>query len=124
DRVDGFNRHVGAVTDDRARLDQVAPRVGRDSGTLLAKSRRYPRPVGRAVNALHRGYHAQLRETRHIGRIEMLRMLDSPAKALAAHVRRLPYALVQVEHLAIGAVADRVRVHLEAMLHGEFGGAF
>ena len=74
--------------------------------------------VGRAVDSLHRGDHAQLAEARDIGGAEVLRMLDAPAQVLLVGMR-FEGVLEDVERFAIGAVADGVDAQLVPVLDGQ-----
>jgi hypothetical protein len=62
------------------------------------------------VNPLHRGDDAELGETGQVGGIDVLRVLDAPAKVLPAVGGGLKGLLVDVEDFAVGAVANRVGV--------------
>src|SRR5262249_52005730 len=85
---------------------------------------------GGPAHTEHRRYSAlppssndpQLAETPKIPGTQRLRMLDPPAKLMRV---RTPGKRVfeDVEHLAVGAVSDRVHAKLEPVLQGEIGGA-
>ena len=102
--IELFDRRVRSVRDDGAAREQRAECVGAVEPVA-------PEPLGevavrRRVAELDGARHAQLRETRQVGGIEALRMLDPLAEP-----ERLPDVacrLERVERLAIGAVADRV----------------
>ena len=72
------------------------------------------------MHTLHRCDHAKLLEARYVGGINVLRMLDAPAEIVLGGI--VPEnTLVDVGHFAIGAIADRVNVHLEVVLQREAG---
>ena len=73
------------------------------------------------MHALHGGDDAELSEARDIGGVEVLRVLDAPAKVLLIGVG-LEGVFEDVEGLAVGAIADGVDAELVAVLDGEFGG--
>ena len=62
-----------------------------------------------------------LSEARNVGGVEVLGVLDAPAKVLLIGVG-LEGVFEDVEGFAVGAVADGVDAELEAVLDGEFGG--
>ena len=74
------------------------------------------------MDALHGGDDAQAAEARDVFGGDVLRVLDAPAQVIAGDARLGPDALIEIEHLAVGAVADGVGVHLKAMLQGDAGG--
>ena len=53
------------------------------------------------------------REARHVGAVEDLRVLDAEALSARMPGPRASTPLVDVEHLAVRAVADRVRARLK-----------
>ena len=65
-------------------------------------------------HGLHRRNHAELGESRDVGVVEDLRVLD--AKAVVGRRHRFERRLVGVERNAVAAVADGVRRHLEPVL--------
>jgi hypothetical protein len=73
------------------------------------------------VHTLHGGDHADLREAGDVVRVQVLRVLDAPAEV--APGSGAVDLLVQVQDLAVAAVADGVRVELVAVLQGDLGGA-
>src|SRR5262249_27457975 len=75
-----------------------------------------PRLVLDAVRRLHRGDHAELRETRDVVRMDDLRVLDAVPQR--ARLRFLAFdPLEEVERLAVARIAERVDRHLEAGFH-------
>ncbi len=72
------------------------------------------------MDGLHRRDHPELGEARDVLGVEVLGVLDAPAQVRRLGVRR-EGLLVDVEHLAVGAVADGVDAHLVAVLDRELG---
>ena len=72
------------------------------------------------MDPLHRRDHAELSEARDVCGAQVLRVLDAPAEILEIGTR-LERLFVNVEHFAIGAIADRVHAQLHAVLQGETG---
>src|SRR6185436_17038456 len=70
DRRDVLDRGVGPVQDARAALPQLAPDVAALGDTRVAEPLQGPGPVGRAVDALHRGEHAEPAEARDVGSVQ------------------------------------------------------
>ena len=68
------------------------------------------------MDPLHRRDHAELREAWDVGRRDVLCVLDAPPTIRLARIRA-ERALVDVEHLPVRAVADRVRRELEVVAH-------
>ena len=62
------------------------------------------------MDPLHGRNHAELGEAWHVDRMQMLRVLDAPAQRPT--VTPALRALVEIEDLAIGTVANRMRVQL------------
>ena len=73
--------------------------------------------------SLHSGGDTQLGKAWDICRIDVLCMLNAPAQFLTIDAGLFEHALVDVERLAIGALADGMSVDLEAVLDGELGRA-
>ena len=67
------------------------------------------------MHALHRRDHAELLEARYVSRIDVLCVLDAPAQVVLVGIVAED-ALVDVEHLTIRAIANRVDVHLIVVL--------
>ena len=105
----------------RARLHQFLPNVGAFFGALGSQPQNDERRVGRAVDALHGSDDTQLREARNIGGVEMLRMLDAPAEACLFGMF-FEDGFKDVQHFAIGAIADGVDAKLIAVRDGKLGG--
>jgi hypothetical protein len=58
------------------------------------------------VDAFHRGDDAELAEARNVGRAEVLRVLDPPAKLLAVFLRMsLERLFVDVQDLTVATIA-------------------
>ena len=73
------------------------------------------------MDALHGRDHAQLRKARYVGCAKMLRMLDPPAQGFLFGMF-LEDGLKNVQHFAIGAIADGVHAELIAVRDGKLGG--
>ena len=73
------------------------------------------------MDALHGRDDAQFAEARNIGGVEMLRMLDAPAQVLLVGML-VEDALVDIEHFAVGAVADGVDAELMSCRDGDLRG--
>jgi hypothetical protein len=67
------------------------------------------------VDPLHRRDHAELPEPRDVGRVEVLRVLDPPPQI---SFLRMPLEglLVNVQNLAVAAIADRMDAQLIVVL--------
>src|SRR5690606_22251218 len=78
----------------------------------LAEAVAGPIHIAGLVRGLHRRDHAELREARDVVGVEDLRVLD--AEAVDGGGVLVERGLVRIEHEAVAAVADGVRVHLEA----------
>ena len=74
------------------------------------------------MDALHRGEDSQFGEAHDVVGVDVLGVLDPPAEVVVG-ARRVEDGLVDVQDLAVGAVADGVRVDLEAVLDRDVGGA-
>ena len=74
------------------------------------------------MDPLHGCDHPELPEAPDVVRMQVLGVLDPPAKIGLARVRR-EGSLIEIQHLAVGAVSDRVSVQLVAVLDGERGRA-
>src|SRR6185503_12562839 len=84
---------------------------------------RHPWAVGDGMDRLHRSDDAERGEPWYVGGMQMLRVLDAPAEVRAIRMRpERPF--VEVQHLPIGAVADRMRVQLVAVADCQLRGAF
>ena len=66
-RAHVFHRRIGAVADHRARFHQLLPDVSALFGALRPQAQQHVRRIRGAVDALHRGDHAQFAEARDIG---------------------------------------------------------
>ena len=75
--------------------------------------------VGRAMDALHGGDHAQLLKPRYVVRVEVLGVLDAPSP-VSFSWRALEGFGKHVQCLAIGAVSDRVHTQLPIVLQAQF----
>ena len=103
-------------------LHELLPDVRAFFGALRPQAQQHVGGVGGAVDSLHRGDDAELPEARDILRAEVLGVLDAPAQVLL--VGMLPKdPFVDVEGLAVGAVADGVDAKLVAVLDGQLAGA-
>jgi len=112
-RIDLLDREVAAVRHHHAGVEQRPPGVGAEQ-TLRAESRAGPVHVACLVARLHGRNDAEGREARHVVEIEDLRVLH--AEPVVGGRRRLERRRVGIEHEPIAAVADGVRVDLEAGL--------
>ena len=74
------------------------------------------------MNALHGGDDAQGAEARDVIGMNVLRVLDAPAKVATVGIHFGPDAFIEIEHLPVGPVADGVGGDLKAMLQGDAGG--
>src|SRR5574341_2652263 len=108
---------VRAIGDHGARRHQVPPHIGAFPGPLLADALGHPGPVGGRVDRLHGRDDAQAGKARLVRRIDVLRVLDAPAEVPLSRVS-LERRLVDVQHLAIGAIANGVGVQLIPVLDG------
>ncbi len=70
------------------------------------------------MNALHRGDHTEPGKARDVVRVQVLGVLDAPAQVRLVRVG-LVGALINVQHLAVGAVADGVHAQLVVVLQGQ-----
>src|SRR5690606_20358675 len=122
-RIDVLDRHVGAVRDDGTRFHEALPDVGTITGALVAETLWHVRRVRRAVNALHRRDDTELAETRDIVGMQVLRVLDAPAQVATVPAGVPERRFVDIEYLAVGAVANRVDVQLKVVGNSDFGGA-
>ena len=73
------------------------------------------------MNPLHGRHHAQLPEARDVGRAQVLRVLHPPAQVLLFGMLA-KHPLVDVQHLAVGPVADGVNTELIPVLNGQLRG--
>src|SRR5262249_3881868 len=119
-RLAALDGRIGPARDDRARLQQALPRVG-------ALEPLHPEPRRREIEVadrgprLPRGGDAELGQAWQVCGAEDLRMLDAPAWRGDLSVARghgVERLLVVVEDRAVRAVADRVRLDLDAALQG------
>src|SRR5690606_26837023 len=105
-----LHRRVGPVHHDGARVDQLPPHVR----TLLAPARPqfrlHPRTVRSRVYTLHGRDHAEGSEARDVVRMQVLGVLDAPARVTPRGP--LVRVLEDIEGLAVPAVADGVDVQL------------
>ena len=74
------------------------------------------------MDRLHRRDDAKLAEAGNIGSAEVLRVLHAPAQILAVAVVLPERGLVDVQHLAIGAIANGVDAQLHAVIDRDLRG--
>ncbi len=73
------------------------------------------------MDALHGSDHAQFREARNVGWIDMLRMLDAPSQGFLIRML-LEDGFVYIQHFAICAITDGVDAELIAVGNRELRG--
>src|SRR3954470_12440780 len=106
-RIELFDRRIGAVGDNRAALPERAKAIGAIGA--VAPETLDQRTVRRRVDELHRRDDAELREARDVLRRQALRVFDPMAQAeRPPHILR---RLERVERVAVCLVADRVHRH-------------
>src|SRR5437660_12738996 len=120
DRIDVLDRRIRAVVDHRARLHERLPDVRAFLGPCPPEARKHVRRVRRAVDSLHRRDDAKLAEPGDVLAVDVLRASDAPPKLRAAFLgMAFERFLVNVEHFAIAAIADRVDTDLVPVLNAK-----
>ena len=122
DGIHIFHGRVGPVDDDGAGLHQLLPDVRAFFRALGAEARRHIRRIGGGVNALHRRNHAEPAKPRNVIAMNVLRVLHAPSKVLAVPVVLPEGLFIDVQHFAVGAVADRMQAQLIAMVDRQLRG--
>ncbi len=73
------------------------------------------------MHSLHSGDHAELAEARNVGGVQVLGVLDTPSQVLLVRVLAEDL-LIDVEHFAVGAIADSMHAELVSVPDCQFGG--
>ena len=117
--IDVLDRHIGARRQRGAARQQLPPDVGPLLHARRSNAIGHPGAVRGGMDWLHRGNDAERREARDVGGTQQLRVLDAPAQIGSTPAGALERRLVDVQHLAIGAIADGVHGELIALLDRE-----
>src|ERR1700732_3921648 len=117
-RFPALDRRIRSTRNNAARLQERLPRVSTDK-SLHSQTRRREKQIADCVRWLHRWNHAELRESRQIGRIDNLCVFDPPTRIVPFYSNLSPSDfserfLVKIENHSVRAIADRVGLDLDS----------